>query len=74
MEKVGNMQKQTHNVGSELENLEGEKKKGKRLKTLQQEWRMSSTGSLLKWKLPVKESLSLRIHQYKLIETSQTKK
>ena len=37
MEKVGNMQKQTHNVGSELENLEGEKKKGKRLKTLQQE-------------------------------------
>ena len=35
---------------------------------------MSSTGSLLKWKLPVKESLSLRIHQYKLIETSQTKK
>ena len=29
MEKVGNMQKQTHNVGSELENLEGGKKRQK---------------------------------------------
>ena len=74
MEKVDNMQEQMHNVGREIENLRKNKKRSQISKSLQQKLKMPLRGSLLEWILLRKESLSLRIPQYKLIEISQTEK